>query len=67
MPRSACAFAHLAQEFHCQLTESLGTVNYIVYESAHDNTNKMACATSEDQPGHPPSLIRIFAVRSMGS
>ena len=27
--------------------------------------NKMACAPSEDsdQPGHPPSLIRIFAVR----
>ena len=20
-----------------------------------------------DQPGHPPSLIRVFAVRSMGS
>ena len=29
-------------------------------------TNKMACAPSEDsdQPGHPPSLIRDFAVRS---
>ena len=28
-------------------------------------TNKMACAHSEDsdQPGHPPSLIRVFAVR----
>ena len=27
------------------------------------------CAPSEDsdQPGHPPSLIRVFAVRSMGS
>ena len=31
----------------------------------HDKTNKMACAPSEDsdQPGHPPSLIRVFAVR----
>ena len=29
-----------------------------------DKTNKMACAPSEDsdQPGHPPSLIRVFAV-----
>ena len=29
----------------------------------HDKTNKMACAPSEDsdQPGHPPSLIRLFA------
>ena len=33
-------------------------------EPPHDNTNKMACAPSEDsdQPGHPPSLIRAFAV-----
>ena len=35
------------------------------YETPHDKTNKMACASSEDldQPGHPPSLIRVFAVR----
>ena len=38
------------------------------YEPPHDKTNKtkkMACAPSEDsdQPGHPPSLIRVFAVR----
>ena len=34
-------------------------------EPCHDKTNKMACAPSEDsdQPGHPPSLIRVFAVR----
>ena len=32
---------------------------------ANDKTNKMACAPSEDsdQPEHPPSLIRVFAVR----
>ena len=38
-------------------------------QPAHDKTNKMVCAPSEDsdQPGHPPSLIRVFAVRSMGS
>ena len=36
-----------------------------VYEPRHDKTNKVACAPSEDsdQPGHPPSLIRVFAVR----
>ena len=35
------------------------------YEPPRDTTNKMACAPSEDsdQPGHPPSLIRVFAVR----
>ena len=34
-------------------------------EPPRDKTNKMACAPSKDsdQPGHPPSLIRVFAVR----
>ena len=42
-------------------------LNFI--EPPHDKTNKMACAPSEDsdQLGHPPSLIRVFAVRSVGS
>ena len=35
----------------------------------HDKTNKMACTPSENsaQPKHQPSLIRVFAVCSMGS
>ena len=35
----------------------------------HDKTIKMTCVPSEDsdQPGHPPSLIRVFAVCLMGS
>ena len=35
------------------------------FEPPHDKTNEMACAPSEDsdQPGHPPSLISVFAVR----
>ena len=34
-------------------------------EPPHDKTNKMIFVPSEDsdQPGHPPSLIRVFAVR----
>ena len=38
---------------------------YIIIEPAHDKTKTMACAPSEDwdQPGHPPCLIRVFAVR----
>ena len=34
-----------------------------------DKTSKMVCEPNEDsdQPGYPPSLIRVFAVRSMGS
>ena len=36
------------------------------FEPPHDKTNKMACAPSEDsdQPGHPPSLIRVFNKRT---
>ena len=36
-----------------------------INEPAHGKTYKMACAPSKDsdQPGHPPSLIRVFAVR----
>ena len=35
------------------------------FEPHCDKTNKMACVPSEesDQPGHPPSLIRVFSVR----
>ena len=38
---------------------------HFVTEPPHDKTNKMACTPSEDsdQPGHSPSLIRVFAVR----
>ena len=36
-----------------------------INEPEQDKTNRTACAPSEDsdQPGHPPSLIRVFAVR----
>ena len=36
------------------------------FKLAYGKTNKMACAPSEDsdQPGYPPSLIRVFAVRT---
>ena len=40
-----------------------------VFKPPRDKTNILTCARSEDpdQPGHPPSLIRVFVVRSMGS
>ena len=36
-----------------------------INEPQHGKTNKMTCADSEysDQSGHPPGLIRVFAVR----
>ena len=44
-------------------------MRFTIIEPPHDKTNKMACVPSEDsdQPGHPSSLIRVFAVRSVGS
>ena len=42
---------------------------FVEYEPVHNKTKKMTCAPSEDsdQPEHPPSLIRVFAVRFMRS
>ena len=39
------------------------------FEPSHGKTNKTTFVPSEDsaQPRHPPSLIRVFAVRSVGS
>ena len=52
------------------LNNSQFTVYFIccsktIVEPPHDKTNKMACMPSKDsdQLGHPPSLIRVFAVR----
>ena len=38
-------------------------------EPPHDKTDEITYAPIEDsdQAGHPPSLIRVFAVHSMGS
>ena len=37
----------------------------ISFQPQHDKPKNMTCAPSEnsDQTGHPPSLIRVFAVR----
>ena len=51
---------------HLGLVDSSIPANWtILFEPWHDKTNKMAYAPSEDsdQPGHPPSLIRVFADR----
>ena len=44
-------------------------ISVMKIESKTNKTNKMAGALIEDpdQRGHPPSLIRVFAVRFMGS
>ena len=47
------------------LSKSILSWMFKLTELPHDKTNKMACAPSEDsdQPGHPPSLIRVFTAR----
>ena len=39
------------------------------FSPEQDKTNKMIREHGEDadQPGHPPSLTRVFAMHSMGS
>ena len=57
-----------------QISNSLWQLSFLIcfhsfshrkFEPPHDKTNKMACAPNEDvdQPGHPASLIRVFAIR----
>ena len=61
--------------FHYYLYINFSNVSFVVCHSifihwhTFDKTNKVASAPSEDsdQPGHPPSLIGVFTVRSMGS
>ena len=53
-------------KFRCRYIENKQNLDsYLSFKPPHDKTNKVACAPSEDsdQPGHPPSLIRVFAVR----
>ena len=46
----------------CQLINDKYLSN--ISEQVYNKTNKLICAPSEDsdQPRHPPSLIRVFAV-----
>ena len=70
--RSFCSFCHAAARMSFLKCIKIG-VEYmnVVFRSQlqleppHDKTNRMACAPREDsnQPGHLPSLNRVFAVR----
>ena len=70
----------MAKRFHMGSTRNVKNVMKCIcaayvdprkkpFELPNDKTNKMTFVPSEnsDQPGHPPSLIRVFAVRSVGS
>ena len=51
------------------ISRALVVHTHKIIEQPHHKTNKIICVPSEDsdQPGHPPSLIRVLAVHSMGS
>ena len=59
-------FRHISTSPNWTVESSYWSLTEVdAFEPHHDKTNKMACALSEDsyQPGHPLSLIRVFAVR----
>ena len=64
-----CAVAHIYSVVLGHMGLRNGWISYSLYEPPQDKTNEMACAPCEDsdQPGHLPSLIRVFTVHSMGS
>ena len=44
-----------------------GIMQFVIWAAAWQNQqNDCAPSDDSDQPGHPPSLIRVLAVRSIG-
>ena len=69
MPESLFDLLFSMLNFIHSISFSLFYLTQLTFEPPHDKTNKLACAPSEDsdQPGYSPSLIRVFAVHSVGS
>ena len=64
--RFSCDVAQLQNSFsHDESHPHMFSNRVIYFEPRYDKTTKMACVPSEasDQPIHPPSLIRVVAVR----
>ena len=64
----------LGIKFYCLLIPDMSNGNprtsiSIQIEPQREKNNKMTCAPNKDsdQPGHPPSLIRVFAMHLMDS
>ena len=62
---SEISFTELIPISYLVIVFALPSISSKICVQHHDKTNKVACAPSEDsdQPGHPPRLIRVFAVR----
>ena len=66
--RCSCLFCFLMTFFilcNIRMPRLFPYVNTHIIESRHDKNQQSDCAPSEDsdQPGHQPSLTRVFAVR----
>ena len=59
-------WSKLLQDNFCN-EDAVWTVEYIWATTRQNQQNGCAPSQDSDKPGHPPSLIRVFAVRSMGS
>ena len=61
---SLCCYNPFITIFTVVITHRGSFILYLMPYTLYDKTNKMSCAPSEvsDQPGHPPSLITVFAV-----
>ena len=68
---STHCFLFLQNAYKCSFNPRTYVVEVVpehLYETPHDKTNKMTVRPAKtEQSGHSPSLIRVFAVRSMGS
>ena len=60
-------FAICEQQRHRSAYASAQRICYVVALKFQQKAYECAPSEDSDQPGHPPSLIRVFAVRSMGS
>ena len=61
---SSGSFQKIFPAFHFPIPWYSPLMQEETHELSHDETNKMACAPSDEsnQPGHPPRLIWVFAI-----
>ena len=56
-----------SQSYNLESLRGILVTEFWNLNEPHDKTNKLSMRpANSDQPGHPPSLIRVFTVRSLG-
>ena len=70
VPKPGILLYSLLYVVHCSIDSKLtNNSQQTEHKPPRNKTNKMARALGEDsdKPGYPPGLIRVFALRSVGS